>query len=1078
MARNNKEKGRNDHIIEGSIMLGIGIVFMLILVGAFGKAGKAVTDFFVGTFGYAVYAYFLALIIIGILTICKVKRPNIKLLRLLSLLMFFAMVIALLHCVSSSQIADNGYGKYLSDCYNLHNTAGGVLAGLFLYPLLLVDFMGVVLCGIIAMIFGAIFVFYDTIIANLNVKNKEQSAKMVDFGGEYGIVEEEIVGNNLLVEEVDVKDKKKQNNNEEYVSLEEENTSKIDLGLFDNYTINSATSLSDRETVLSEKDKKNRRDTAFEILYGDSSKKQTEEIAQEKPVLDIGNNSEYQSYTNDYRKRQVIDGLHSTENELFSANKNEIANKDNKNDFSAKNDLKDTFGAINNAQNAEKDMAENKVDVQESKQENKLSAYEEFIRKNNQSAFGGEQKEEQNSAQKKSVQKPAEKPLFETKYERIEPVVNKEVEQIKEEKIDIVSGKFDDMPVEDKTATHNEIDGFEYLLKHQREERDRKDNEIFERRHNLRNSEIAEDTDEAENKFAEIERKRKERSDKGGVHNSSSKQFDKDVLEDLSAKVEEKQIQTNLVEQTATKEIEQSKPIFEQKVAPQPKPVEVEKVSEEVKKQKTRVKLAPYKFPPIELLKDYDSKPSASENFDDKIEILETTLSEFGIDAKVNNVVTGPTFSRLELVMPKGIPVKRVLSYVDDIAMCLEVKSVRCQIPIPGKNAFGVEIPNSVRGKVGLKSVIQSEKFAHNKHKLAFAVGQNCDGENFVADLAAMPHLLIAGATGAGKSVCLNSLIVSLIYKYTPEEMKILLVDPKQVELNMYNRIPHMLIPEAVSDKDKTLNLLDWAIEEMELRYTMFKDRRVQKITDYNATIDPKKEDKLPYIVIIIDEVGDFMMVMKKELEERIVRLTQKARAAGIHLILATQRPSVDVITGVIKANLPARIAFAVASFPDSKTILDQGGAEKLLRYGDMIFSDGVNDPERLQGTLIEGEEVNAICDYVRANNECYFDKDIEEFILNTNTNTTANAAQTTFGESSGEQDDLFVRALFNVISTGAVSISKLQRKFGIGFPRAARLVDTMEELGYIGAAKDNKQREILIDMPTFLSKYGDVSLE
>ncbi len=454
-------------------------------------------------------------------------------------------------------------------------------------------------------------------------------------------------------------------------------------------------------------------------------------------------------------------------------------------------------------------------------------------------------------------------------------------------------------------------------------------------------------------------------------------------------------------------------------------------------------------------------------------------MSEFGIDAKVNRVVTGPTFSRLELVMPKGIPVKRVLSYVDDIAMCLEVKSVRCQIPIPGKNAFGVEIPNEKRGKVGLKSVIQSEKFAHSKHKLAFAVGQNCDGENFTADLSAMPHLLIAGATGAGKSVCLNSLIVSLLYKYTPEELRLLLVDPKQVELNMYNRIPHLLIPEAVSDKDRTLNLLDWAIEEMEMRYTMFKDRRVQKITDYNAIIDPKKEEKLPYIVIIIDEVGDFMMVMKKELEERIVRLTQKARAAGIHLILATQRPSVDVITGTIKANLPARIAFAVSSFVDSKTILDQGGAEKLLRYGDMIFSDGVNDPERLQGTLIEGEEVNAICDYVRDNNECYFDKDIEEYILNTNNNAGANPAQTSFGEgSSGEQDELFVKALYNVVTTGAVSISKLQRKFGIGFPRAARLVDTMEELGYIGASKDNKQREILIDMPTLRSKYGDCSLD
>lgn len=1076
MARNKKEKGKNDHIIEGGIMIGIGIVFMLILVGAFGKAGKAVTDFFVGVFGYAVYAYFLSLIIMGILTICKIKMPKIKLLRLLSLLMFFAMVIALLHCVSSSQMADNGYGKYLSDCYNLHSTAGGVLAGLFLYPLLLVDFMGVVICGIIALIFGAVFVFYDTIVANLNLKNKNQTATMVDFGGEYGISEEEVVGNNLLVENVGDNDKKNASN-DEYVPLQEENTSKIDLGLFDNYTINSATnSLNERETILSEKDKKSRRDTAFEILYGDGGKK-TEEPQEEKPVLDFGDNADYQIYTNDYRKRQIMDGLNSNDNDLFAANQ--------KNDFESKNIAENNvskndnypFGRTNINDNKEietEKIVENK-DIKEQKQENKLSAYEEFIKQSNKPAFVQEKKEPINF-DLKAAQKSSDKPLNETKFEEIKPAQKEAEPEIKFERIDNSTSKIEDMPVEDKTATHNEIDGFEYLLKHQKQERERKENEIFERRHNLQNNEIVDVVDEPENKFAEIERKRKERSDKGGVHNSS-KQFDKVDFDSSIQNADEKQSsiveQNNKVEQNL-----QSKPIVTEKSTLQPKVVETEKVTEEVKKEKTRVKLAPYKFPPIELLKDYDSKPSASENFDDKIEILETTLSEFGIDAKVNNVVTGPTFSRLELVMPKGIPVKRVLSYVDDIAMCLEVKSVRCQIPIPGKNAFGVEIPNSKRGKVGLKSVIQSEKFTHNKHKLAFAVGQNCDGENFVADLAAMPHLLIAGATGAGKSVCLNSLIVSLIYKYTPEEMKILLVDPKQVELNMYNRIPHMLIPEAVSDKDKTLNLLDWAIEEMELRYTMFKDRRVQKITDYNATIDPKKEDKLPYIVIIIDEVGDFMMVMKKELEERIVRLTQKARAAGIHLILATQRPSVDVITGVIKANLPARIAFAVASFADSKTILDQGGAEKLLRYGDMIFSDGVNDPERLQGTLIEGEEVNAICDYIRANNECYFDKDIEEFILNTNTNTTANPAQTTFGDSSGEQDDLFVRALFNVISTGAVSISKLQRKFGIGFPRAARLVDTMEELGYIGAAKDNKQREILIDMPTFISKYGDVSLE
>lgn len=1064
MSKNDKEKGRNDHIIEGSIMLGIGVVFMLILVGAFGKAGDAVTNFFVGVFGYASYAYFLALIIFGILDICKVKRPKIKILRLLSLVMFFALVIALLHCVSSSQLTEGGYGKYLSEVYDKHSTAGGVLAGIFLYPLLLVDYLGIVICSLLAIGFGGVFVFYDNIIARFaNRGESREPATMVNFGGANGISEVEIINNDMMVEDVQKGKKARDNTSNEYVTLDEASTTKVDFGMFDNNY-----SIENRESVQVE-EKKSSFDTAYEILYG-LDKQEDSEPTTEKPIVDIGDKSDYLSYTNDYRKKQIIDGL--SDDKTFGNDSNKSVFEEN---IFTKRENNDIF-SNKSFENKIEDKAEiarvesvpESVEKQEEKE--KLSKYEEFIRKNNQGVR--EQKVEPTIPQKPMQAKEEKTEVrFEyTKDREFEPKEDKFNANVYEEKAEVkpifdTTSKYDDMPVEDKTATHKEIEGFEHLLKHQKEERQRKESEIVEKRHNLTaDYEVEEDFE------TQQERKRKERSDKGGVHNTSKVE---------AVETEQDVQQTPITQVTPTKPVEQVfRPAPQIKAEPRPLEVAVEKVTEEVKREKTKIKLAPYKYPPVSLLKDYECKPAGSENFDDKIEILETTLSEFGIDAKVNNVVTGPTFSRLELVMPKGIPVKRVLSYVDDIAMCLEVKSVRCQIPIPGKNAFGVEIPNNVRGKVGLKSVIESDIFTNNKQKLSFAVGQNCDGENYVADLAAMPHLLIAGATGAGKSVCLNSLIVSLIYKYTPSELKFLLVDPKQVELNMYNRIPHMLIPEAVSDKDKTLNLLDWAIEEMEMRYTLFKDKRVQKITDYNATIDPKKEEKLPYIVIIIDEVGDFMVVMKKELEERIVRLTQKARAAGIHLILATQRPSVDVITGIIKANLPARIAFAVASFTDSKTILDQGGAEKLLRYGDMIFSDGVQDPARLQGTLIEGEEVNAICDYIRENNECYFDPDIEEFILNTNNNTSANAPQASFGESSGEQDELFVRSLYFVVTTGAVSISKLQRKFGIGFPRAARIVDTMVELGYISDTKDNKQREIYIDMPTLLSKYGDVSLE
>lgn len=1035
MARNKKEKGKNDHLIEGSIMLGIGVVFMLILLGVFGRSGKAVADFLVGALGYAVYAYFLALIILGVTRLFNMKMQNMPWGRVLAVLMFVAMVVSLLHCVSSSQYIEGGYVNYLKTCYTQHNTAGGVVAAVFLYPLLLVNYVGIVLCSILALAFGVMFVFYDSVISYFAAGKKRNTAELVDFNKQSEDGSFEIIETSLSRG-----DDKKSNDFDEFVPLGEVSAKKVDFNEVqeDEQPTIKFSRLRDRnllnvEPVKEEPEKAEEKlssfDNAYNILYGNNSA--TDKKEQPKPAQPTENAEDYKSYTNQYRKDRINENLGGTGTFVDkladnAARQNEAAQSKESRDYFSVDSIK--LDKVDSQPKADEtaEIAEQKP-AEEAFEHKPLFDF---------SSLFGAKKTEEHKIDDISIEDD-EVTTSDDGVVTYEPV---------EQRTD-----FSDVPVEDKTASHREVEGFESLLRRQKEEREQIAKANVEKRHNL--------TESFEDDFTRREQRRKERSDKGGTHNSGK------VAESIATEpVKPEENFANM---------QQSTDFAAKTQPPEPQPEAQEK------KAKPRIKMAPYKYPPIELLADYDSRPPENENFDDKIAILESTLSEFGIDAKVNNVVTGPTFSRLELVMPKGIPVKRVLSYVDDIAMCLEVKSVRCQIPIPGKNAFGVEIPNNKRGKVGLKSVIESESFIHNKHKLAFAVGQNCDGEVYTADLSAMPHLLIAGATGAGKSVCLNSLIVSLMYKYTPEELRLLLVDPKQVELNMYNRIPHMLIPEAVSDKDKTLNLLDWAIEEMELRYTMFKDRRVQKITDYNAIIDPKKEDKLPYIVIIIDEVGDFMMVMKKELEERIVRLTQKARAAGIHLILATQRPSVDVITGTIKANLPARIAFAVASFTDSKTILDQGGAEKLLRYGDMIFSDGVNEPVRLQGTLIEGNEVNAICDYVRDNNECYFDKDIEEYILNTNNSSSnGNVATGAAGDASGEQDDLFVRALYHVVTTGTVSISKLQRKFGIGFPRAARLVDTMEELGYISPAKDNKQREILIDMPLLRSRYGDVSLE
>lgn len=1117
MAKQKKEKGKKDHLIEGCIMLGIGAVFMLILCGAFGKAGAAITNFFVGSFGYAIYAYFLALIVFGILSICKIKRPKIGVWRLLSLLMFFAMVIALMHCVSSLPLMGNGYGKYLSDCYDKHNTAGGVLAGVFLYPLLYVNYLGVVICGVFALAFAAIFMFFDTFFANLfaGKNTSSQSAEMTNFNGMTSNNGFEVVKSDLLVADTEVFEAADDNTDgdEHYEPLGTQKVGQVDFGVFGtNSGINQSkvTSVEQRETAGKKADPPlSKHDEAFNLLYGNDNKEDKKE--QPKPA-ELGDRSEYLSWTNDYRRKQILENSNPTKKDKqdeqitdFSAqnasDKFEDKKPSNNDGFS----FRPFGGKQDNVLDASKSTNSSSIfdkdNLQDKKSETQAtSKYDEFIKKNNESKpmasekfASASEKSEDIFAKSNDLQvseeifpKKQEKPFvkdnfadvkekaFSDKFAEAQDKLHSEDSDKKEQQTENKFSFINDLKAEDKTASHSEIEGFEQLLKHQKEEKERREAEEVQKRHDFSKAFVAKiDEDEISEETARRERIRKERSDKGGVHNSSKQTSQAEEIEQPTQPQAEMPADKNVV-------VEKLQPVEPQRQE-QPTQVVAEKVTAEVKREKTRVKLAPYKYPPIELLADYECKPQAGEDFSEKIQILEATLSEFGIDAKVNRVVTGPTFTRLELVMPKGVSVKRVLNYVDDVAMCLEVKSVRFQVPIPGKNAFGVEIPNKNRGKVGLKSVIQSEEFVNSRKKIAFAVGQNCDGENFVADLAAMPHLLIAGATGAGKSVCLNSLIVSLLYKYTPDELKLLLVDPKQVELNMYNRIPHMLIPEAISDKTMALNMLDWAIEEMEARYTMFKDKRVQKITDYNEIIDPKKEEKLPYIVIIIDEVGDFMLVIKKELEEKIQRLTQKARAAGIHLILATQRPSVDVITGVIKANLPARIAFAVTNFADSKTILDQGGADKLLRYGDMIFADGVQDPSRLQGTLVEGVEVNAVCDYIRANNESYFDKDIEEYICNitTGSNVGANPAQTTFGDSTGEQDELFVRALYHVVLTGAVSISKLQRKFGIGFPRAARLVDTMEDLGYIRSLEGNaKAKEIVIDMPTFLSKYGDVKLD
>lgn len=462
------------------------------------------------------------------------------------------------------------------------------------------------------------------------------------------------------------------------------------------------------------------------------------------------------------------------------------------------------------------------------------------------------------------------------------------------------------------------------------------------------------------------------------------------------------------------------------------------------------IKYANYKMPPVSLLNkvvnksDKRSKQKVLEN----ARRLEQTLRDFGVEASINQVTVGPTITRYEIQPRPGVKVSKIVNLTDDIALSLAAKSIRMEAPIPGKNAIGIEVPNEESQMVGIREIMESKEFNGYPSKLAMGLGKDVAGRIIIGDIAKMPHLLIAGSTGSGKSVCVNTLITSLVYKAKPDEVKLILIDPKVVELSNYNGIPHLLIP-VVTDPKKAANALTWAVTEMNRRYKLFADTQVKDIKSYNE----KTDNPLPRIVIIIDELADLMMVSANDVEDCIHRLAQMARAAGMHLIVATQRPSVDVITGVIKANIPSRIAFAVSSQTDSRTIIDMGGAEKLLGKGDMLFYPlGAAKPVRLQGAFISEAESDKIIEHIKNEvGEHTYANDIEEKISNVNTDEVSSA------------DELLVECIEFVVANEQASASMLQRKFKIGFNRAARLIDDMEERGIVGPSEGSKPRKVLI---------------
>ena len=509
---------------------------------------------------------------------------------------------------------------------------------------------------------------------------------------------------------------------------------------------------------------------------------------------------------------------------------------------------------------------------------------------------------------------------------------------------------------------------------------------------------------------------------------------------------------------------------------------DVEKIEQPIKEKKMAVELKEadvglfktdivvnangYKYPPMSLLHPLPRAKQTilSEETQEQSRILERTLNDFNVRAKVVNITCGPSVTRFELEPAPGVKVSRIVNLSDDLALKLAAPGIRIE-PIPGKTAIGIEVPNLKNEAVSFRSIIDCDVIKKTKNKLCVGLGKDIAGNVVTADLGKMPHLLVAGSTGSGKSVCINTIIASILFRAAPEEVRLILVDPKVVELTNYNGIPHLLTP-VVTNAKQAASALHWAVVEMERRYSLFADTQVREINRYNEVVD----EKLPFIIIIIDELADLMMVAAVDVEDAILRLAQKARAAGIHLILATQRPSVDVITGIIKANIPSRIAFAVSSQTDSRTILDMGGAEKLLGKGDMLFYPiGANRPQRVQGAFVSDEELDRLVNYIKSQS---IPVDYSEAVTTQELESDTKKSQSNVNNDGMIEDELFEDAVRLVMDTRQASSSMLQRKFRIGYTRAARLVDTMEEYGIVGPAMGSKPRELTMNQSDIESRF------
>ncbi|MEG1964350.1 MAG: DNA translocase FtsK, partial [Clostridia bacterium] len=1013
MSKNSKQG--EAHLYYGALITSIALFFLLILFGALGRTGNIVKNFLLGTFGFALYGITIASFVVGVLCFFKFVFA-VRITKLLKYLLMFFAFLCLAHVVSSKNYVADGYKMYIHNTYFNADTACGVLFSAVLYPLIKLNYIASVVIFGLLFIASIVFCVYKKSNVNANnSKTKNQKPNMVR-----GARNPEITDFSK--------------NQDKDVAINE-----VGEGLFNE-------SLEGKEV----KNKLNKKFFKKDIINYSP-------ISEQDINAKNANNVEAQTQeANNIANEQKVG--HKTIDDVFS------------DEFLAK------FGKTPKVEpqqqtNLPPDSKRKKAfDVlygkeQKPEEQPKKDNFDEYMRYTTSYQLENFKNKNKNQQNIVGDNKP-NKNIFETLDEAV-----------KDKSLSDSDNLFDDITYSTEENDENQNNNDYFTQDDEDFDSVDFDNDDYDKNFNANEPKNNFNTASGNNNFDPTNCNYENKNDCNDIEKliNNNENFgdnygdingDFDAEEPIIAPKNTQKINQNIVidDIVEDKTERNSEPLrnFENHLRNQ----KAQQKAEENAKPPEKVvnKLLKYIAPPIDMLLEYDIHSKDQVDHTLRIKKLENGLTTFGINAKVVNYVVGPTFTRYELTMPSGVSVKKLLALTDDISMFLEAKSLRIEAPIPGRNVVGLEVANDTRGIVSLKGILQSKEFNNNKHELSIALGMDIEGENVVIDLAKAPHLLIAGTTGSGKSVAINTLILSLMYKYSPNYLKLILIDPKNVELNRYSNLPHLLIKDVISEPDKVLNALDWAINEMQRRYKLLKSKMMQKIADYNKCVSA--EEKLPYIVIVVDELAELMLAIKKDLEEKIQSLTQLARAAGIHLVFATQRPSVDIITGIIKSNIPSRIAFSVFAPEDSKTILDSGGAEKLLGNGDMLLSlITAPNPHRLQGAFVDTAELNSITNYIREHNSADFDEEIEKAIF---VSDEGKMDLSNLNGASGTTDELFLGATRYCIQVNSATISKIQRKYGIGFPRAARLIDTMESLGVISPQIDNKPREIYMTLEEF----------